>query len=71
MIGTFNTSQVKHTLMTDKYSENSGCSNHLGTCVISDPEDVAVFEANLRNPTWSDELTKDYADYIRSTRTLP
>ena len=57
--------------MNDKYSENSACTNRLGTCVISDPDDVAAFEENLRNPTWPEELTKDYADYIRFTRTVP
>lgn len=52
--------------MKDEYSENSACLNRLGTCVISDPDDIIAFEYNLRNPTWSDELTKGYADFIRS-----
>ena len=48
--------------MTDNCSENSACLNRLGTCVISDPEDIARFEENLRNPTMSDELKEFYRD---------
>ena len=48
-----------YVLMTEKCSENSACTNHLGTCVISDPDDIAIFEKNMRNPKW-DKETKEF-----------
>ena len=36
--------------MPNKCSANSACLNHLGRCVVTDPDDVATFEENLRNP---------------------
>jgi len=51
--------------MSVKCSANSACLNRLGRCVITDPDDVVMFEENLRNPIapsfyLSDEAKKVY-----------
>jgi len=61
---------IKRYLMTEQCSVNSACLNHLGQRVISDPEEVAEFEKNLRNPMMSDETKKFYRDSANTIKII-
>jgi hypothetical protein len=56
------------TPMTDSSSANSGCTNHLGTCIIESPEDIHTFDEHLKNPVLTPEqrgFSRDAIDLHR------